>query len=414
MKEKSKDKDDDILYLYQGVVPTDIKKYHEILRCSYCFRKTIGLKLLKSIIVVFLLLLIFLQDLWISLIFSIIVLLPIFYPYVVMSDKAIETLLSKLNKINFNLNFDDFLLKFYEDRFVMVHGKENNVFLYKNIINVYESDTYLIINTREKAFYILKETCNDEMLLYIRNLTRKYRRCKKENNKKYKKVSFFLFVVFILTLLTPIIGYILVMNRNLKIDGIYHFGFVQSTWIFLLFIPFSLFSYFIGIVYKNRGYKSNKNIIAGGILTLLFFMIWYPPFYIDDYIDGISEYKNIINFDVPDKGKVQYTIDFTENDLNKINYNTVHFIYENIDTTMINKDISKNKNWKRIEDFDLEKKMLLPSYLKKDNESYFQIYNETTDEYNVVPLEKGIYAIHIMRYNSKYKKLEIHNFVYCV
>ena len=57
-----------------------------------------------------------------------------------------------------------------------------------------------------------------------------------------------------------------------------------------------------------------------------------------------------------------------------------------------------------------ELKILIPSHIRSSSDTYFSIYNKTTNQYNTLPEMSGRYDIYVMRYDKSYKRLEIHKF----
>lgn len=85
-------------------------------------------------------------------------------------------------------------------------------------------------------------------------------------------------------------------------------GATDNAWMFFLFLPIPLASLILGIVYKCKGLKTTKNIVAGVIFTILLcaygaFTPIFSGFYSHDpaYIDRIAQE---VQFTLPDRGKI--------------------------------------------------------------------------------------------------------------
>ena len=74
--------------------------------------------------------------------------------------------------------------------------------------------------------------------------------------------------------------------------------------------------------------------------------------------------------------------------------------------------IENSNNWILSKEIKSELKILIPSQLKSDFDSYYSIYNKTTNEYNTLPTIAGNYEIYAMKYDKSDKHLEIHKFDY--
>ena len=67
-------------------------------------------------------------------------------------------------------------------------------------------------------------------------------------------------------------------------------------------------------------------------------------------------------------------------------------------------------NWILSTKMKSELKILLPSEFSAKEDLYYSVYNKTTNEYNAIPNESGVYEIYAMRYDKTKKELTIHKY----
>ena len=94
------------------------------------------------------------------------------------------------------------------------------------------------------------------------------------------------------------------------------------------------------------------------------------------------------------------------------NYTIINAYYDKVDVSNLINSIENNINWILSKEMKSDLKILIPSQLKSDNDAYYSIYNNTTNQYNSLPEYAGIYEIYVMKYDKSDKKLEIHKFNY--
>ena len=156
---------------------------------------------------------------------------------------------------------------------------------------------------------------------------------------------------------------------------------VEHMWKFFLFTPLPLISLTLGIIFRAKGYKCLKNIVAGIIMTFLLCIYGsFTSIFTDQishdyaYIDGISEKTNI---DIPKAGYVSIAYNYQEN---------CHAIAmvkfdENVNSEFIEK-IEQNENWKSDTSNIPSNVIDFYSLTTTSNYEYFIIYNLTTGKYN--------------------------------
>lgn len=149
---------------------------------------------------------------------------------------------------------------------------------------VYETDGILLIvlNKGENSFIIdkLSPDCNGKLLTFVTEF-QKIKKVDKEHNL----VNIFskLFVIF--SVISPMIGLILMVNLAPKIDRTSietaissMTNQIQYSWAFYLMLPVTVGEIVFGAIFKRRGHKITYNIVIGAITTFL--CLIYGSFFI--------------------------------------------------------------------------------------------------------------------------------------
>ena len=79
---------------------------------------------------------------------------------------------------------------------------------------------------------------------------------------------------------------------------------------------------------------------------------------------------------------------------------------------IIEEKIKKSDKWIKYKNLTPKQKVLIPSVCEINSSSYLLLYNKTTNEYDKLPDNSGIYEMYVMKYDTITKNLEIHKFKY--
>lgn len=224
-------------------------------------------------------------------------------------------------------------------------------------------------------------------------------------------------LLFILSFFTPPVGLALESP---------HISFSAATtdysWMFFLLLPIPLANLILGVMYKQRGFKTTKNITVGIIFTCLLcifgsFTFIFSGTYLHDlsYIDNIS---SKVHFVLPDKGQIT-TQNFEEDGENsstatKAAEDSVkYYSMSNIEFTdeaqlmAINTEINGSKLW--VTKVSTPLSSLIPSlYSTQSSEfNHFMVYNVDLGSYNTIPSKPGNYRFVYIAYDSIGKKMLI-------
>ncbi len=231
-----------------------------------------------------------------------------------------------------------------------------------------------------------------------------------KNIKLVKSLMITLFIITICSLWGGLWTMALVNNINPQ-NG---FNFTRNAWVFWCWLPVSISSIILGFVYKSKGLKCTKNIVAGFIMS--FFLLLYGAFcffptFSQKYSE-INNYKEYIDANLPSNGdlEIQTWGKYFDND--KTDYSIINVYYNKEDVSQLEYSIKNSNNWILSTNIKSELKILLPSRFTVKSDIYYSIYNKTTGEYNTIPSESGLYEIYAMYYDKLSKELSIHNFKY--
>ena len=208
-------------------------------------------------------------------------------------------------------------------------------------------------------------------------------------------------VLFILTLITFYIASSVALNLSIN---------AEKMWTMWLWLPMPILSIILGLKYKKKGYKCQKNIVAGFIVgfLLLVFGAYTFIFPNEDYQDFL-ELENIINLDLPEQGiytktpwKLGYFKDLTT-------HTTIFEEYEKLEEEIMN-----SKTWLSNQELNSSLQIFISSFNSCDDETvcYYSIYIEDIDKYNTLPEENGNYHIYAMIYKTSLHELVIEEYNY--
>ena len=219
-------------------------------------------------------------------------------------------------------------------------------------------------------------------------------------------------VLFILTLLSIlIIPYLIKLFSEEYGDNLT--GLIKNFCLFLYLLPISILSFIFGIKYVKNETKYTKNIVLS--LIAIFILLGLSSltlfFHEDDY-NQIDSYRNIIDINLPSNGDLNIENFEQSPDNDKINYTFVNVYYSKNESNSLIENIKKSDKWIKYNNLTPKQKVLIPSICKINNNSYFSFYNQTTNEYNKLPDNSGIYEMYVIKFDSLTGNLEIHKFKY--
>lgn len=237
-----------------------------------------------------------------------------------------------------------------------------------------------------------------------------------EELKKYNHPNLIksgMIILFIITIASLWLSLYSVLFINM-LNPQYGSGFTKNMWICWCWLAVPIISIILGFKYKRSGFKCTKNIVGGfiiGFLLLIYGAFCFFPTFQEEY-SKIDTYRDIIDANLPNNGYLEIHNFETYFDEDKTEYTIVNAYYDKEDVSDLISSIKNNDNWILSNEIKSVLKIFIPSTLRLDDDAYFSIYNNTTNQYNTLPETSGDYEIYAMKYDKSEKKLEIHKFKY--
>lgn len=222
-------------------------------------------------------------------------------------------------------------------------------------------------------------------------------------------------LLFIFTLLTLYIALALVSVKTNNSNS----AMTENMWRFFLVLPIPLASLILGIIYKRKGFKTTKNIVAGIIFTLLLsiygsFTFIFSGMYSHDY-SYVNRIETEIGLDLPDSGIVT-TQRWSSGVEQETQTDIVEYLFKS-DITFTNEaeiqkfntEIGESSLWLASVSTPLMGEIpAMFSYLTlSDQYDCFMIYNADLDTYNSIPEKSGTYRFAYIAYDSQNAKMVI-------
>lgn len=336
-----------------------------------------------------------------------------------------------------------YTLSFYEDYLEKKSETVTKKIFYYQIKKKLETidAIYFLLNSKE-ILLIKKEDCNSELLDYLEEIhvDKQSIQCLKSSNtendakfdKKISRIKLVLMILFILTILSLIGGMILPQVLTLRDIpsfivkyfpnvtlhlGIVHIDFpsvfnISYLWSACFFLPITILSVVLGIVYRRKGFKCIKNIVAGIIVTVLLSCMIYFSYH-DDYqiekdYQETNAYHSIIGEILPKEGRMFQMIWYNSNS------ESTYFYFEDAkENEKFRKKIQKNNHWILAKDVNTDLSYFVINSCHSTKEPcYYSVYIEELETYNKVPKETGLYTIYSMLYDTEIHSIKMQKFIY--
>ena len=332
-------------------------------------------------------------------------------------------LFSKLDYKRFakNKNQVEYKVYFYDKYIKLENEKMNLKINYEEIkkIKITSTDIYIIVNTKN-IIPIPKHKINMNLIDYLYDRIPKTKIKKKiaieeqqENLEKYEKVKIGLIVLFVLTIISIWASMFLILltpqKENVPLPLTFNY-----TYVAYYLLPIPVLSIILGIIYRIKGLKCTKNIIAGIIVTGIILLEGSVSFLINDEIDykNITTYRDAIGITLPSQGKY-YKINWDESYL--LNHKSNYIIFTNPkEEKDFFEELQNSKNWltKKEVSTNLES-FLAPATCESVNqECYYSIYIKELNTHNTLPVQNGVYHIYAMTYSRDKSYLDIEEYIY--
>ena len=332
-------------------------------------------------------------------------------------------LFSKLDYKRFakNKNQVEYKVYFYDKYIKLENEKMNLKINYEEIkkIKITSTDIYIIVNTKN-IIPIPKHKINMNLIDYLYDRIPKTKIKKKiaieeqqENLEKYEKVKIGLIVLFVLTIISIWASMFLILltpqKENVPLPLTFNY-----TYVAYYLLPIPVLSIILGIIYRIKGLKCTKNIIAGIIVTGIILLEGSVSFLTNDEIDykNITTYQDVIGITLPSQGKY-YKINWDESYL--LNHKSNYIIFTNPkEEKAFFEELQNSKNWLTKKEISTNiENLLTPATCESVNqECYYSIYIKELNTHNTLPVQNGVYHIYAMTYSRDKSYLDIEEYIY--
>ena len=332
-------------------------------------------------------------------------------------------LFSKLDYKRFakNKNQVEYKVYFYDKYIKLENEKMNLKINYEEIkkIKITSTDIYIIVNTKN-IIPIPKHKINMNLIDYLYDRIPKTKIKKKiaieeqqENLEKYEKVKIGLIVLFVLTIISIWASMFLILltpqKENVPLPLTFNY-----TYVAYYLLPIPVLSIILGIIYRIKGLKCTKNIIAGIIVTGIILLEGSVSFLINDEIDykNITTYRDAIGITLPSQGKYS-KIHWDETYL--LNHKSNYIIFTNPkEEKAFFEELQNSKNWLTKKEISTNiENLLTPATCESVNqECYYSIYIKELNTHNTLPVQNGVYHIYAMTYSKDKSYLDIEEYIY--
>ena len=332
-------------------------------------------------------------------------------------------LFSKLDYKRFakNKNQVEYKVYFYDKYIKLENEKMNLKINYEEIkkIKITSTDIYIIVNTKN-IIPIPKHKINMNLIDYLYDRIPKTKIKKKiaieeqqENLEKYEKVKIGLIVLFVLTIISIWASMFLILltpqKENVPLPLTFNY-----TYVAYYLLPIPVLSIILGIIYRIKGLKCTKNIIAGIIVTGIILLEGSVSFLTNDEIDykNITTYRDAIGITLPSQGKY-YKINWDESYL--LNHKSNYIIFTNPkEEKAFFEELQNSKNWLTKKEISTNiENLLTPATCESVNqECYYSIYIKELNTHNTLPVQNGVYHIYAMTYARDKSYLDIEEYIY--
>lgn len=191
-------------------------------------------------------------------------------------------------------------------------------------------------------------------------------------------------------------------------------AFTENMWLLFVLLPIPLASLILGIIYKKKGLKTTKNIVAGIIIIALLsvygsFSFIFAGAYTHDF-SYVNDIESKIHFYLPDTGKIT-TNDWTKgtqtsSDSLYIDYMSDIQFTDKSEIAVFESKLKNSKLWMASVSTPLSS--LVPVYFGSTSDyNYYMLYNVDLKNYNTIPDKSGIYTFIYLAYSSEKNRMKI-------
>lgn len=266
---------------------------------------------------------------------------------------------------------------------------------------------YLLLSVDGGAFVLRKESLKaNSMFFLMKNYSKENAVTAEKRYTLYKTILMILFIASLLSLFfSMIIGTIMSESHI----------FFQSPWAFFVVLPIPVASLIAGIIFKKRGYRCKKNIVAGIVFTVLLCIYGIGTFQTSEMYDhsdtAIVKVEEALGIDFPESKQIdtQNLSDSEQTSKRGFLYYTSDVYFAEADVENFEKEIGQNSIWlKSVPNNLIGITSPLSEFYKG---SYFIVYNVDTKQINKLPEDSGKYRFYYIAYDDESDSMKIDEYV---
>ncbi len=269
---------------------------------------------------------------------------------------------------------------------------------YENLISKIDTGGLYILNFANQLYIVKKQEIAENSIFHILKP-----KAPEKPSKGLKALSTVFMVLTIVTLVCALVSAVAVNINSV--------GIVRYWWYLLIFLTVPIVSYGFGVFMRGKYNAGRGNIITGLLAVFLIVCVYVS---LNNAIDSakdeklysdvqqnISAIESYMGIYLPEPFEYE---NFTDS-VNGVDYEDTAMQFDSAEGDFIEGIITDNEKWSAVlndETYELVAKVGVA-----DHWDYVCVYNITTDEYNKVPAESGVYSMAAMYYDMYYNGLYV-------
>lgn len=276
-------------------------------------------------------------------------------------------------------------------------------FSFDEIEKVQEAKGYMLVRAGGILHIIKKDRLPSNSLLmsYINRLCAKNEYAPKGTRDKTISVIFIVLSVTSELFAIAAAGFMATMG----------IPFIESMWIFFVFLPLPLASVAFGFYLRKKRIKWKANVIVGVIMSVMlciygsFSFAFYDVY--DDSGAHVARTEELLGIDIPEYTTVN-TMDFTgssQSSSQRYSYYRSFVYFEDASVKVFEESLPTDERW--LTSLPTVLIGLAEGAINNFDSNYYLLYNADTKEFNSVPKENGRYKFIMIRYSPDQNEMYI-------
>ena len=270
---------------------------------------------------------------------------------------------------------------------------------YDKLISKVNTGGFYVLNFANQLYLVKKQEIAENSIFHTLKP-----KAPEKPGKGAKAVSAIFMVLTIVTLVCALISAVAVNINSV--------GVVRYWWYLYVFLPIPLFSYGLGLYMKRKHNFGRGNIIVGLVAIILVISVYFSFNNIakdttyPDKNENIASIESYIGFFLPEPE----SYDNFKDSVNGIDYEDTAMKFDAEAGDYIEDIIKIEDNWSAVLSDDTYE--LVSEVGTLEHWDMMTVYNITTDQYNKVPAESGVYSMAAMYYDMDANGLYVIEYEY--